>query len=190
MFNFIFQFMSKKRIYTLFIIAIALSAVSLTVSFVRIEPVTWDGLGGLAGILSILVTLLLGWQIFYAIDIEKRMQSIVNRELFKTKDEIANVLHKYVINNNIITNAESLKYYITNREWSRVVSLCSRLIEDYIKINDRENLEQMIETLEELYKTHGNEIQKFQTIELIKSLKKSMSISDKALNLLCKINTQ
>lgn len=182
--------MSKKRIYTLFIIAILLSTASLIISFIRIEPVTWDGLGVLAGILSILVTLLLGWQIFYAIDIEKRMQAIVKREALKTKDEIANVLQKYVINNNIISNIESLKYYITNRQWSRVASLYSRLIDDYIKIKDIGNLENVIDNVEDLYKTHKNEIQEFQLNELIESLKKSISISDKALNLLCEMNTQ
>lgn len=179
--------MNKRKVYTLFIIAVVFSFSSFCVSLIRVEPITWDSLEGLAGILSILVTLLLGWQIFYVIDIERKMKSIVNKELAKTKDEVANVLYRSIISNSLEENIESIKYYITNREWSRVASIYSSILGDYIKLEDITNIEGTIDNIDQLYDMHSKDIKPFQTFSLMKTLKKAMVVSDKAYDLIRKL---
>lgn len=72
--------MNKKTIYTLFIIAIVLSVVSISISIycnVRLfEPIKWDMLGILAGILSVLVTVLVGWQLYNILSFESRINKL------------------------------------------------------------------------------------------------------------------
>lgn len=55
------------------IIAIVLSAASIVISCLRIEPIKADWLGILVGVLSLLVATLIGWNIFYALDIRREM---------------------------------------------------------------------------------------------------------------------
>lgn len=101
-FNFIFQFMSKKRIYTLFIIAIALSLISLGLSFYHHhrlqEAVTWDSLGILVGILSLLVTVLIGWQIYTIINVKEELNSV---QKFKSDTQKQLQLYKVEIQKEI-----------------------------------------------------------------------------------------
>lgn len=82
--------MRKKIICTLSIIAIVFSMISIFISIycnVRLlEPVKWDLLGVLAGILSILVTVLIGWQLYNIISFERRINKLkqeIKRENIK-----------------------------------------------------------------------------------------------------------
>lgn len=72
--------MDKKTIYTLFIIAIVFSVASISISIycnVRLfEPIKWDMLGILAGILSVLVTVLIGWQLYNILSFESRINKL------------------------------------------------------------------------------------------------------------------
>jgi hypothetical protein len=64
----------RKRNHTLIIavaaIIISLSAICLVLF--RIEPITYDWMGVLVGILSMLVVILIGWQIYAFIDINSK----------------------------------------------------------------------------------------------------------------------
>ena len=69
--------MSKKNIWILFGTSVLLSIASICISLLRSEPLTWDGMSALVGILSLLVTLLLGWQIYTFIDIENKIKRTI-----------------------------------------------------------------------------------------------------------------
>ncbi len=68
-------------------ISLVLSIASLCVSYPRFEGVGFDYLGVIVGILSLLVTILIGWQIYNVLTIrsemEKRMEEIVSDRLGK-----------------------------------------------------------------------------------------------------------
>lgn len=74
--------MGNKSIIVLCIISIALSCAALCMSYLRCEPITMDWMGVLVGILSLLVTFLLGWQIYTMFDIRK-----IQEEVKKDKTE-------------------------------------------------------------------------------------------------------
>ena len=85
--------------------SIVLSISALCVSLVRCEPMTADWMGILVGILSFLVTLLLGWQIYTLIDIRKIQTEI------KRKDE--SIYHRSEINL-AETHMALWAFYMTN----------------------------------------------------------------------------
>jgi hypothetical protein len=61
--------------------AIILSFSGVVISLLRIEPVTLDWMGILIGVLSVLVMLLIGWQIYSFIDFKesaKKMKNLTN----------------------------------------------------------------------------------------------------------------
>lgn len=116
--------MDKKTIYTLFIIAIMLSTASVVISFIRIEPITWD----IVSILSFLVTILIGWQIYTIINVKKELDSLhsfkteieksskeIKEDVVRMQGEILNVIQEKIheTRNNI------------NEEWMRNVSFLS-----------------------------------------------------------------
>ena len=58
------------------VITLVIGIAALSVSFFRCEPITMDWMGVLVGVLSFLVTILLGWQIYTLIDIRKIQQDV------------------------------------------------------------------------------------------------------------------
>lgn len=116
--------MDKKTIYILLIIAIMLSIASVVISFIRIEPITWD----IVSILSFLVTILIGWQIYTIINVKKELDSLhsfkteieksskeIKEDVVRMQGEILNVIQEKIhdTRNNI------------NEEWMRNVSFLS-----------------------------------------------------------------
>lgn len=59
----------KKNLLS--IIALAVSAAAIILVICRIEPLVWDWMAILVGILSLLVTILLGWQLYQILNINK-----------------------------------------------------------------------------------------------------------------------
>lgn len=80
--------MKKENIsLTISFVALMVSAISICVSLFRSKPMEVEWASLLVAILSILVTLLIGWQIsnyihFYA-DIERKMENITNDKIAK-----------------------------------------------------------------------------------------------------------
>ena len=56
--------------------AILISIAALFVSWLRCEPLEADWIGILVGVLSLLVTILIGWQIYSVIDMKKTVDDI------------------------------------------------------------------------------------------------------------------
>lgn len=79
--------MKENKIRNFTIVSLLLSAISISISVFRAEQIQLDGanlLGWLVGILAILVTVLIGWQIFASIEINKKLD-----EIRHAKEEIA-----------------------------------------------------------------------------------------------------
>jgi hypothetical protein len=84
---------TKQRNFILSYFAVVLSAISLILSFVKSDDITVDGanlLGCIIGVLAVLVTILIGYQIYKTIEIEniidKKMDSIESRMYESLKD--------------------------------------------------------------------------------------------------------
>lgn len=99
------QSKSIKWIIRLSIVAFIFSIIALCFSSFRMEPVTFDidRYSFSIDVLSLLVTLLIGWQVINVISFEKRMKSIIQKELLDTSKTF----------NLKFLNAEAKLYYLT-----------------------------------------------------------------------------
>ena len=77
------------------IAAIICSVVAICVSLPSAPELGIDYIGVIVGILSFLVTLLIGWQIYNAVTIEKRIKGEVER----TRNEIDSYFNKQKVEN-------------------------------------------------------------------------------------------
>lgn len=67
-----------KKAYVLSLLALAVSLSALCLCCCRCEPIMADWMAILVGILALLVTFLVGWQITRTLDIERRMRRFDN----------------------------------------------------------------------------------------------------------------
>ena len=81
--------MKSRTTIAICTITMLLSITTLCVSLLRCEPITADWLGILVGVLSFLVTVLLGWQIYALFDIRE-----IQKEVRKNKAEMTLEAHK------------------------------------------------------------------------------------------------
>lgn len=70
------------------IVAIVCSIVAICISLPTNKSLGIDYIGVIVGILSFLVTMLMGWQIYNAVTIEQKIKDEVNRISDSLKDEI------------------------------------------------------------------------------------------------------
>lgn len=93
------NYISKYWSCYLSIGAIIVSLVSIMISSPRYTPISIDYLGAIAGVLSILVTILLGWQIWTVISIDNKINNSVEsmkknivKELSKVEEHANNII--------------------------------------------------------------------------------------------------
>ena len=93
------DYISKYWSCYLSIGAIIVSLVSIMISSPRYTPINIDYLGVIAGVLSILVTILLGWQIWTVISIDNKINNSVEsmkknivKELSKVEERANNII--------------------------------------------------------------------------------------------------
>lgn len=68
---------TKENIgFSISVAAIVISVAALCLVACRVEPLTMDWMGILVGVLALLVTVLIGWQIYTFIDIDKRAKEL------------------------------------------------------------------------------------------------------------------
>lgn len=172
--------MSKKNIWILFGTSVLLSIASICISLLRSEPLTWDGMSALVGILSLLVTLLLGWQIYTFIDIKGRIKEMVKKEV----DGKAGDVYNGIIGNTIIYQVEDAKFYTLEKDWNRVLSLYNNILRGYIRLEDKKNIEEMVKAIGTLYNLQAKYISPIYNTMTLHTLKKAIPYTDKAYDLL------
>lgn len=125
------------------IAAIICSVVAICVSLPSTPELGIDYIGVIVGILSLLVTMLIGWQIWNVIAIDKKIRNEVNKvrssfvketEVIKDSSYIA--LQKLQFKTELV-NVES---YMSNSSFDRVVENIRTLLDSAIAINEVEFL--------------------------------------------------
>lgn len=81
-----------KKIIIVSIVAITLSILALCISLFRCSPITYDWMGVLVGILALLTTVLLGWQIYSVINLEQLKNSLQTKMLSIEKEKIISMI--------------------------------------------------------------------------------------------------
>lgn len=122
----------KKENWTLLlsIFAFGLSAYAALACDKRIEA---DWMGILVGILALLVTTLLGWNIYSAIHIEE----IINRKITSAIDLAEEKAQRSIKINLATAQIRTLTGYIANRDWYMAMQGFSTCIWDILQLQDK-----------------------------------------------------
>lgn len=90
----------------------------------------FDYLGAIVGILALLVTILIGWNIFYAIHNKEKIKSEIREDVDKMIDEIRNDMNRHFI----LEEMTFAKSFAHTKEWDKVLPLFSNMAKRFIQI--------------------------------------------------------
>lgn len=136
------------------VLAVIISLIALSISILRCEPLEMDWFGVLVGILSLLVTTLLGWQIYSVIDIKKTVDEIKSHTNRAQEETMAraytSIMNQtsYIIEgrenddcyNAIANGLYACKHYHlagNNKECSNLLSILSNFNKDKCSLNKK-----------------------------------------------------
>ncbi len=137
-------------------------------------------MSALVGVLSLLVTLLLGWQIYTFIDIKGRIKEMVKKEIEGKAEDVYNG----IIGNTITYQIEDAKFYTLEKDWNRVLSLYNNILRGYINLEDKKNIEDTVNAISTLYNLQAKYISPIYNTMTLQTLKKAIPYTDKAYKLL------
>lgn len=126
----------KKWIPGISILAIMLSIVAIIYAHFRVEPASLDidRYSLMIDVLSILTTILIGWQIFNYIAFETKMKGVIDKKVEKAKKEI----EKDYIRGLISTNLLLLPQYASSKDNNLILTILTSLYVQLLKIEDYE----------------------------------------------------
>lgn len=180
--------MRCKSNITVCTISLLISIAALCVSSFRCEPITMDWMGVLVGVLSFLVTVLLGWQIYTLFDIKKLQEEIKRKDegIYKrseknlaethmalwafyltnmTEGDIAENSHYGFVQSGVATIVHFSRY----GDYAKADSVASKLIQFLPKLKIQEHSDQFYDTcLKSLVSSveNPNKIPKFEELLL------------------------
>ncbi len=172
--------MSKKEIWKLFIGSILFSLLSCSlVIYFHIgisHEVTWDLLGVFSGVLSILVTALIGWQIhnviFWKKEIDNRINKIITEEIKHARHEMNLLVYESYLTN--------LQGYIKAKDWFKIIVIQNTMIDILETLKNADLINSYAKhisfLLEHTKEMNDDEIQEIK--ELIENLRKLCKYSD------------
>lgn len=119
-------------------VALVFSIISLCVNCPRIftkDNLGFDYIGVIVGVLSLMVTLLVGWNIIYAINsknqIKGEIKKYVDEAIKETKEDMTR---------HFITEETTLcKSYSETKEWDKVLPLFNNMANRYITLTKQQN---------------------------------------------------
>lgn len=142
--------MKKEHIpYYISALSLVISGIAIGVSFYRTEELDMDYMGVIVGILSLLVTALLGWNIYSVINTKEEIKQIdwkINKKATiiedKLKKEItdnSNETRKSVMENFILDEITLAKCYSQTNDWYKVIALMKNILLRKKDISELEN---------------------------------------------------
>lgn len=157
-----------------------ISVTSACFVFARCAPITADWMGILVGILSLLVTVLLGWNIYTAIQLN---------EIMNKKIEEAQKKAERRINLSLTTSQmRSVQGYIANKDWYMTMRGYSTCIQDMLGLKDKKMARDIIKLIDStlyLIEIKGDK-DKRAFDELIGNIKKLCTLDEGAFDLYLK----
>ena len=149
----------------------------------------FDYLGLIVGVLSLLVTILIGWNIYTLIDFDSKINKIVNKIL----NEKSKSVYEGIIGANIGQDLEDVKFYTVQGNYPKVAFLYNRILQSYMKLNKDEQVKTMIDTINVFIDNHGKRIPPyfigiiFKTLEELSIEYQNQEINNSATKIIFKI---
>lgn len=127
---------------------------SLFAAFQCDKRIEADWMSVLVGILSLLVALLVGWQIYKTIDIDRKMENVKSIARKEAESTIDNYIHVF--------NAKMILSYTLNRyttaDVERFIDGCIKSLDESIKGNDYSFIDNILTLLYELKDEQANQM--------------------------------
>lgn len=168
--------MKKECSIWISIVSLLLSVIAVCVAVWRSPELDFDYQGVLVGVLSLLVTVLIGWQICYFVFVKQEINKEVNKrlaELSNVQFEALNMIHLADCSSHI---AGCLKY----NEWYKAMLLYSDKIDYVCSLRDKEKADrtvrELINLLNNMGKFNSDEIEEFK--RLIEKSKELSKVTD------------
>lgn len=180
--------MIEKHIHTgLSLIAIILSITAICISYVHAKPLSWDIAGVFVGILSMLVTILIGWQIYNVITIDHRMKSIMNERLSDLAVHTKNAIKLAQIE----LQTSMMDGYLGDGNFKMLLRSAIKNVNRLIEIKDSNNSQIFVHILIEMYKIKDikNNIDAKETKQLAEKVKELLPFTPNAYDLLKMIDS-
>ncbi|MEN5132396.1 hypothetical protein [Elizabethkingia anophelis] len=115
----------KEKLLSIITLVVSVAAIILVIC--RIEPIVWDWMAILVGILSLLVTVLLGWQLYQIFNINK-IEEKLKYELDVFRGETEGAL--------LLMYNSSLDTYRLNKDHMNFINITIHCVEKAIKLNN------------------------------------------------------
>lgn len=175
--------MKKKENLALWlsIISLAFSSYAALSCDKRIEA---DWMGVLVGILALLVTVLLGWNIYSAIHIEET----INKKIDSSITEAQKKAERNIQIALATTQIRAINGYIANQDWYMVMNGYSTCIWDILQLQDKNMAGDIIPLIENILEriTIREEKEIKALSDLIDNIKKLSSLDERAFDLYSK----
>lgn len=162
------------------IITLVISIIALCVSCYRTPDLGFDYMGVLVGILALLVTILLGWNIYVAVQLNEVMDKKIGEAQKRAERKINIAL--------ATTQMRILNGYIANQDWYMVMRGYSTCIWDILQLQEKKMAGDIISLIDNiLYKIEiKNKKEEVAFKELINDIKKLSTLDARACDLYLK----
>lgn len=142
------------------VIAIAISIIAICIACPHMPELGFDYQGVLVGILSLLVTALLGWNIYSAIQLDE----IMNKKIEQAKEKAGVEIRKDFV----CMQMKVIHGYISNQDWYMVMEGYYFLISDILTLKDKDKAKDIISLidiiLDKIPLVNKKEIESFQRL--------------------------
>lgn len=176
-------------------IAVVLSGIAILTSLgatclagYRTPQLAFDYQGIIVGILSLLITILIGWQIYNAVFWKKNIDDKIEDRL---KNETGYAIKAI---NGLMYNAyqSNLICYLKSRDWFKIIVTQNSMIDILVNMKEKDYVEKHIEYVYSLLEhvEEFNELEMSVLKDYIKNIKKLSSFSDKIIDVCVFANTK
>lgn len=168
--------MKKECSIWISIISLLLSVIAVCVAVWRSPELDFDYQGVLVGVLSLLVTVLIGWQICYFVFIRQEINKEVDRKL----EELSSIQFKTVNMIHLADCSSHITGCLKYNEWYKVILLYSDKIDLVCSLRDKEKADKtvggLIKLLNNMEKFNSDEIDEFK--RLVEKSKELSKVTD------------
>lgn len=169
--------MKKESLATILsLIAIFISGITICLSHPHTNNLGFDYQGIIVSVLSLLVTILIGWQIYNTILLEKRIKKGVEKAIQIELEEATKLFNLKIIEVYLV----SLEGYLHSKDWYKVIITQSTLIDAIIDIKYEYGAKSLVkytyELIQHISEFDDSEIKEFELY--IEHLKKLSAITD------------
>lgn len=174
--------MKKKENWSLGLSGVAVF-ISITCCFIKTEPVSYDYMGMLVGVLSLLITILLGWQIYSAIYIKDSLK----KEVLNSSAEMVALTKITLLKSQLNTLYGLHEGALRAGNINYMMSSLDVMMDIAIDLKDKDTAIRIINKIPKLYKMLSmlnlRDVEKEKYNELRLRIKEFSKITDKAFDI-------